>query len=336
MIHSKNLTVFLTLGILVLLPVTIVAVLNTRSNFSIAATCYDFDGDGVVDEDDAEIVADHFNQTEGDPGYDPKYDLNGDGAITAYDIIKMNSHMGETCPPTATFSASRTTINKGQSVTLSWSTYRASSVSISSVGSVAKSGSKVVKPSFTYTYTLKATGPGGTVRKSIKITVKVPSSSSPTTTTTTAAPTPPADPKSVTFLQLSFSPLPELSGKVDLAVSIERTKFKKTITISKGSTSVGLKIPEKMVKRNVSYVLSLKAAKVLNKRIRFKSISYKRSISIGKIYLGDLNNDNKINQTDLRTLVSNYSSQEVDVNFDGAPNSLDYSVVLTNLGKRGN
>ena len=63
--------------------------------------------------------------------------------------------------PTASMTTSSNTIQKGQSVTLSWSTTNATSVSISGLGTVAASGSKQVSPAISTLYTLTAQGPGG-------------------------------------------------------------------------------------------------------------------------------------------------------------------------------
>jgi hypothetical protein len=77
-----------------------------------------------------------------------------------------------TTPPTASLSASPASITAGQSATLSWSTANATSVSISpQVGTVATSGSVVVTPAQTTTYTLTASGSGGTVTRTASVTV---------------------------------------------------------------------------------------------------------------------------------------------------------------------
>ena len=63
-----------------------------------------------------------------------------------------------TTVPTVQFSASPTTIQAGQSTTLTWSTTDATSVSIDNgIGAVAASGSMTVSPTQTTTYTLTAT-----------------------------------------------------------------------------------------------------------------------------------------------------------------------------------
>jgi peptidoglycan-associated lipoprotein len=77
--------------------------------------------------------------------------------------------------PTASLSADRTSINKGDSVKLSWTTTNATNVSISpQVGSVTPQGSTSVSPTDTTTYTLSASGDGGNASSTVQITVAQP------------------------------------------------------------------------------------------------------------------------------------------------------------------
>jgi outer membrane protein OmpA-like peptidoglycan-associated protein len=71
--------------------------------------------------------------------------------------------------PTVWFSASPDVINKGQSATLTWQVSNASSVEIEGIGTVEPSGSKKVKPTESTTYTLTATGDGGTRVSTVEI-----------------------------------------------------------------------------------------------------------------------------------------------------------------------
>jgi len=74
--------------------------------------------------------------------------------------------------PTITFQANPTSINKGESTTLSWSTTNATQVAIApEVGPVAAEGSTKVTPTDSATYTLTATGPGGSADASARITI---------------------------------------------------------------------------------------------------------------------------------------------------------------------
>src|SRR5215510_726981 len=84
--------------------------------------------------------------------------------------------------PTVTISADPSTIEKGQSSTLTWSSTGATNVSIDQgIGDVSTSGSRSVSPSSSTTYTISAKGEGGAAQASTRITV-------------TSAPPPPPPP----------------------------------------------------------------------------------------------------------------------------------------------
>jgi peptidoglycan-associated lipoprotein len=77
--------------------------------------------------------------------------------------------------PTVTLSADPTSVNKGQSAKLTWSTTDANNVSISpEVGAVTPQGSTTVTPSDSTTYTITASGPGGNADATARITVNAP------------------------------------------------------------------------------------------------------------------------------------------------------------------
>lgn len=64
--------------------------------------------------------------------------------------------------PTVTLNASPTSINSGQSATLSWSSTNATDLDIQpGVGKVSPEGSTPVQPTQSTTYTITASGPGG-------------------------------------------------------------------------------------------------------------------------------------------------------------------------------
>jgi len=65
--------------------------------------------------------------------------------------------------PTVTLTAEPSTVEKGQSVTLSWTSQNATDLNLDpGVGKVQAQGSTTVTPQDSTTYTLTATGPGGT------------------------------------------------------------------------------------------------------------------------------------------------------------------------------
>jgi peptidoglycan-associated lipoprotein len=77
--------------------------------------------------------------------------------------------------PTASLQASPTTTQRGGSVTLTWSTTNATTVSISpGIGNVSAEGTQRVTPQDSITYTLTATGPGGSADANVHITVSAP------------------------------------------------------------------------------------------------------------------------------------------------------------------
>jgi peptidoglycan-associated lipoprotein len=74
-----------------------------------------------------------------------------------------------------TLQASPTSINKGDSSTLSWSSTNATQLTIApEVGAVAPEGSTKVTPSDSTTYTITASGPGGTADSTVRVTVSAP------------------------------------------------------------------------------------------------------------------------------------------------------------------
>jgi peptidoglycan-associated lipoprotein len=77
--------------------------------------------------------------------------------------------------PTANLSADRNSVNKGESVKLSWTTTDATNVSIApEVGAVTPQGSTTVTPTESTTYTLTASGAGGSTDASVRVSVNAP------------------------------------------------------------------------------------------------------------------------------------------------------------------
>jgi peptidoglycan-associated lipoprotein len=71
--------------------------------------------------------------------------------------------------------AEPSTVEKGQSVTLSWTSQNATDLNLDpGVGKVQAQGSTTVTPQDSTTYTLTATGPGGTQSATARVTVSVP------------------------------------------------------------------------------------------------------------------------------------------------------------------
>jgi peptidoglycan-associated lipoprotein len=70
---------------------------------------------------------------------------------------------------------SSTIIQRGESVTLTWSSTNATTLSLSpEIGNVTAEGTQRVTPQDSITYTLTATGPGGSADANVHITVSTP------------------------------------------------------------------------------------------------------------------------------------------------------------------
>jgi hypothetical protein len=129
------------------------------------------------------------------PGYNP---YNGNGVcpwpynwrwstyVPARVIVVQPHYRPPVCAPTITcFSANPSYIQCGQGTVLNWTTTNATSVTLSpGIGSVPVCGSYNLSPGCTTTYTLCATGSGGSVSASTTVTVApyvsyYPSSSAP-------------------------------------------------------------------------------------------------------------------------------------------------------------
>jgi peptidoglycan-associated lipoprotein len=77
--------------------------------------------------------------------------------------------------PTVTLQASPTSINKGESATLTWNSTDATQLTISpGVGDVTAQGTTSVSPSDSTTYTITASGPGGSATATASLTVNAP------------------------------------------------------------------------------------------------------------------------------------------------------------------
>ena len=77
--------------------------------------------------------------------------------------------------PTVSLQANPTSINTGDSTTLSWTSTDATQLTIApGVGAVTAQGSTKVTPSDSTTYTITASGPGGSADSSVRVTVAQP------------------------------------------------------------------------------------------------------------------------------------------------------------------
>ncbi|MBV8845007.1 MAG: OmpA family protein [Bryobacterales bacterium] len=95
----------------------------------------------------------------------------GGSSTDTCNVTLTVSSGGTGAPTIVRFSAVPPTINSGQSSTLMWTVQNATTVSISSIGTVNPSGSQSVSPAATTTYTLTATNQSGTATATATVTV---------------------------------------------------------------------------------------------------------------------------------------------------------------------
>src|SRR5215472_3026509 len=82
--------------------------------------------------------------------------------------------------PTVTLQANPTSVNRGESSTLSWNSTDATQLSIDpGVGAVNAQGSTKVSPTDSTTYTITATGPGGSASATAAVSVNAPAAPPP-------------------------------------------------------------------------------------------------------------------------------------------------------------
>lgn len=99
---------------------------------------------------------------------------NSGGSATATATISVSA-VPTPAPVVTTFAAQPSSIQLGQSSTLSWSVQNADSISINQgVGTVGPIGNRTLSPTGTTTYTLTAIGPGGSTTATASISVTQP------------------------------------------------------------------------------------------------------------------------------------------------------------------
>jgi hypothetical protein len=110
-------------------------------------------------------------------------------SLGAKGIARVRITAGGGTATIVSFVANPTTINSGQSSTLSWQVTNADSVSITSLGSVALTGSQAVSPTVTTTYILTATKGSTSTTAAATVTVNGTTTGLPVIASFTANPT---------------------------------------------------------------------------------------------------------------------------------------------------
>ena len=166
--------------------------------------------------------------------------------------------------PTVTLQASPSSINPGESSTLSWNSTDATQLSIApEVGPVTAQGSTKVTPAASLTYTITASGPGGNAKASASVTVNTPAP------TPTPAPTEPSiDALFLKEVRDAYFDLDKADIRPDAHVALAKTaEFLKNypqvkVTIEghcdeRGSTEYNLGLGDRRAAAVKQYLLSL-------------------------------------------------------------------------------
>jgi TonB family protein len=95
-------------------------------------------------------------------------------AFLAWILVPGTGEKTTSAPPVANLTASASSIERGEAVTLSWKTDHARSVRLEPLGTVPASGSRVVEPSVTTNYRLVAVGTDETATDGLTIEVTGP------------------------------------------------------------------------------------------------------------------------------------------------------------------
>jgi len=123
------------------------------------------------------------------PTQDTTYTLtatNKNGSTSANQTVTVTSAAK---PTIVTFTATPSSINAGQTSTLAWTVQNATSVQITSLGTVNLTGSQGVSPAQTTTYTLTATNASGQTTQTVTVTVNSGTVTNPTLSGCAVSPT---------------------------------------------------------------------------------------------------------------------------------------------------
>lgn len=137
------------------------------------------------------------------------------------------------------------------------------------------------------------------------------------------------DPNNVSLLKVSLSvpyllgtlPVPLIIGNYvqELGVSPEKKNYEVEVGGAKFKLGSQIKIE------------SGGGYNLLIKKLALKAKAPNQPLKLGNLILGDVTNDNVINEKDKESFIV----LPADINADGVSNSLDWAVLLANFGKRG-
>ncbi|OGY23147.1 MAG: hypothetical protein A2172_02090 [Candidatus Woykebacteria bacterium RBG_13_40_15] len=229
-------------------------------------------------------------------------------------------------PPTVDIKANGSdgpiTIGYNTAATVRWNSNNATSCSVSPAGWGGTSNGGISTGNLTYsrTYSITCSGAGGSASNSVQVNVVSRPSSSGSS--------------KLNKINLKII-VPFLLG--DLKVNVLADQSNNSLVLTKKGTNYKIDVSRLGLSLNKTYTIVISGEKILKRKVQANATSSEVPVDAGQLNLGDLNQDNKINNSDQLSLLDSLSKQtsKGDLNSDGATNSLDWSILVYNIGKRG-
>lgn len=265
--------------------------------------------------------------------------------------------------PTLNFTADSTNVGYNSATTLRWTATNSTSCSASGAWSGSKSATAGSESTgnltSSRTYSLTCSGTGGSLTRSVSISVAAPPPPPPPPPPGTPPPsTPPPSPPSSSpppprvvppsakpsqqpvagsdDIKLTFAANSFLRGSMEIIISVDSTSVSQPASVGREGGTFVL-TTNKALTKNSDYTLRISSKNSLLQKFAFKYVSG-TAISIGQFITGDFNRDNIVDSADL-TLFNPTGIKEgsrlYDINYDGVVNTVDYSLLLLNQGKKG-
>lgn len=225
--------------------------------------------------------------------------------------------------------------------TISWVSSGALSCLVSPAGWTGTSGSRFtgnLTSSKTYTATCKNTG--GSSSDSVVVNVlprpNPPSQPPPSTSLGPRAQTTSTKTELNILKSIKVKlTVPYLLGKMQVPIKIG--SFSNTIEVLPGPNEITIDVSKHKFTLGGSLTVAVGGDKTLVKKVLVRTKAPNMPVEVGALVLGDLNQDNKIDVEDTAIFIGFLAIQDQkgDVNLDEDVNSLDWGVLLINLGQKG-
>ncbi len=291
------------------------------------------------------------DREETNPGFLPPGSPEEYNQVNRGSRLVVNYTVPDPSPPTLNFWADSINLSYNTATTLRWTAANATSCTASNGWSNAKNSTGGSEPTGNLTsqktYDLSCSGAGGSLSKQVVVNVgaappvnQPPASNPPVSKKPPAKVVPPGSGQqpaaSINDLKLNFAPNSFLQGQMTLSLLIEGTGLAQNASIGKDG-GISVFKTSSLLAKNTNYSLKASSRNSLVQKVGFKYVD-NTAVSVAAFVTGDFNSDNSIDANDLTlfTPVGIKSGDTLyDINYDGVVNSVDYSLLLVNQGKKG-